>query len=328
MSGRVLCFGSLNVDDVYTVQDIVRSGQTISSTSYQENAGGKGANQSVALVRAGASVIHAGRVGADDGGNMMVELLTKEGIDTASIHKDPQCRTGRAIIQVSSSTGDNAIVLYPGANHQIDTQQIDDVFSRNQFTHNDWLVVQNEISCMDYVLQKARDCSMQIVYNPAPMTSDTHKRLQHVHFLIVNETEAEDLCAQLGQRIEADKFQDQAEYLVSKLSTDTELKCLIITLGANGLLCKLRISDNNSQSWVSIRQPAQKIKVVDTTSAGDTFVGYFAALLKAKIGAGASLDQSVVSKVLLDATKASALACTRSGAIPSIPHLNELNLTQ
>ena len=276
---KVLNFGSLNIDLVYRVRDFVRPGETISAASFARFPGGKGLNQSIALARAGAKVLHAGAVGAD--GGFLLELLRESGVDCSAVAVVDDVPTGHAVIQVSDA-GENSIVLYPGANHRIAAELIDRALAKTE--PGDVLLLQNEISSMADIMRRATERNLRIFFNPAPMMEAVASYpLELVDTLIVNETEWEALHA-----------------------CRPALRCNILkTLGARGAL----YND-------SIFVPAQRVdEVVDTTAAGDTFIGYFIAEL---------LAGKDVESAMKTATAASAWCIQRAGAAPSIPRRIEL----
>ena len=160
---KILNFGSLNIDYVYSLDHIVMAGETISSKGLNIFPGGKGLNQSVALARAGAQVYHAGCVGKD--GQLLIDTLSGDGVDMTYL-KVVDEKSGHAIIQVSGD-GENSIVLYAGANNMISCEQVDDVLSG--FSAGDILVLQNEINNLEYIIDKAYEIGMQIIFNCAPI---------------------------------------------------------------------------------------------------------------------------------------------------------------
>ena len=162
---KVLNFGSLNIDFVYRVRDFVRPGETISAASFARFPGGKGLNQSIALARAGARVLHAGAVGTD--GGFLVDLLRENGVDCSLVAVIDDTPTGHAVIQVADS-GENSIVLYPGANHRIADELIDRALALT--APGDILLLQNEISAMPEIMRRAAERNLRIFFNPAPMT--------------------------------------------------------------------------------------------------------------------------------------------------------------
>ena len=184
---KILNFGSLNIDYVYNVDHFVQKGETISSSQMNIFSGGKGLNQSVALGRAGAKVFHAGRIGKD--GEFLVEQLKEAGVNTDLVVVDEDCSTGHAIIQ-NDAEGDNCILLYGGANQRITKEQIDAALE--QFDAGDYLVLQNEISNLPYLMEKAAEKQMKIVLNPSPMDEKIKALpLDKVTLFFVNEIEAE-----------------------------------------------------------------------------------------------------------------------------------------
>lgn len=278
---KVLNFGSLNIDLVYRVRNFVRPGETISASGFARFAGGKGLNQSVALARAGARVIHAGAVGSD--GAFLLELLRENGADCSAVEVLTDTPSGHAVIQVADS-GENAIVLYPGANHRMTADLIDRALALTE--PGDILLLQNEISSMGDIMRRAGERGMRIFFNPAPMTEAVAAYpLELVDTLIVNETEWEALAA-----------------------CRPDLRCNILkTLGAKGAV----YND-------SIFVPARRVDdVVDTTAAGDTFIGYFIA----ETIAGRDIESAMKT-----ATLASAWCVRHAGAAPSIPRRSDLGI--
>lgn len=160
---KILNFGSLNIDYVYTVGHFVQPGETVRSEKLEQFCGGKGLNQSIALARAGASVWHAGKVGVD--GEMLVEALQKAGVDTAYVEQSTK-RTGHAVIQVDAS-GQNCILLHSGANADLDETMIDRVLAH--FGQGDILLVQNEQNNLPYVMEQAHAHGLLIACNPSPI---------------------------------------------------------------------------------------------------------------------------------------------------------------
>ena len=276
---KVLNFGSLNIDFVYRVRDFVRPGETISAASFARFPGGKGLNQSIALARAGARVLHAGAVGTD--GGFLVDLLRENGVDCSLVAVIDDTPTGHAVIQVADS-GENSIVLYPGANHRIADELIDRALALT--APGDILLLQNEISAMPEIMRRAAERNLRIFFNPAPMTGAVAAYpLELVDTLIVNETEWAALSA-----------------------SRPTLRCNILkTLGAKGAVY-------NGMIVV----PAERVdNVVDTTAAGDTFIGYFIA----ELIAGRDVESAMKT-----ATRASAWCIRHVGAAPSIPHRSDL----
>ncbi|HAG68710.1 MAG TPA: ribokinase [Lachnospiraceae bacterium] len=297
---RVLNFGSLNIDYVYRVDHILVKGETESSFSRNIFAGGKGLNQSVALGRAGVNVFHAGCIGED--GRFMVELLNEAGVDTRFIKVLTDSPSGHTVIQ-NDKEGDNCILLYGGANIRVTKEQVDETLS--EFIAGDYLVLQNEISELPYIIEKASEKGMVIVLNPAPMNENIQRlELSHVDYFILNEIEAAQLTA--GSSDKPSSEPGEAE-LVNALGKEFPSARIVLTLGAAGSV----YFDGKE----IIRQGIYEVKAVDTTAAGDTFAGYFLAGIT---------EGKPVKEALDMAAKASSITVTRPGAAPSIPLRNEL----
>ncbi len=248
---KILNFGSLNIDKVYEVTDIVRPGETITSGSYREFSGGKGLNQSIALASAGAKVCHAGKIGKD--GLFLKTFLENAGVDVSKIDVI-EWPTGNAIIQVSQN-GENAIVLFGGANKEITDKDVASVLGA--FNPGDYILLQNEISGMEEILRQASEAKLHIVFNPAPMEPEVlGYPLGGVKYFIMNETEGEGFT---GER--------KPERIISILLTTFPNAGIILTLGENGVY----YADSERNIFV----PSEKVTVRDTTGAGDSFAAGF-----------------------------------------------------
>ncbi|KAJ3159533.1 hypothetical protein HDU86_001542 [Geranomyces michiganensis] len=338
---KVLCFGSVNVDDVFVVPHIVLTGETISSSQYSVHPGGKGANQSVALSKAGVETYHAGRIGKD--GVWVADLMKTHGVKIDLLNVDEKKPNGRAIIQVSASDNDNAIVLLPGTNHAI---SIDDADSAvGAFDKGDWVVMQNEINldAANRVLDVAAKKGMVIVFNPAPCPDDFVKSvsLTHVDVLVLNSSEAASIANQLPTTANAGASESSSpsELAGHLLRAVPNLKLVVITLGGDGAVACTRGNDSasastsassaasSSTSVQTFSAPAlANCKLVDTTGAGDTFVGFFvASLIKTLAARGTSaslkdvLTPDAVRHALTMGTTAGGMACETHGAMPSVP---------
>ena len=182
---KTLCFGSLNIDNVYDVPHFVARGETLAAGALNIFSGGKGLNQSVALARAGLEIFHAGAIGSD--GQFLLDELAQAGVDTRYTAVLESTRTGHAIIQ-KGPDGDNCILLFGGANQQITRDQIDRTLEN--FSAGDLLVLQNEISELHYLVSAAKSRGMTVALNPSPMEASLLPLLTQVDYLILNEIEA------------------------------------------------------------------------------------------------------------------------------------------
>ena len=286
---KILNFGSINKDFVYLVENFVQSGQTISSKKYEVFLGGKGLNQSVALAHSGANIYHAGCINKND--DSIIIQLNKWGVNTDNIIKveDP---TGHAIIQVNEN-GENSIIIHGGANHSISSEQIENTL--NKFKSGDILVLQNEINKIEEIINRGYEIGMKIFLNPAPFTKEIiNYPLQKLDTLIFNESEGFGLSS--GE-------QDKTKILkyLSKKYPSTKL---LLTLGKKG---SIYIYNNKV-----IEIPANKVNSVDTTAAGDTYIGYFIS---------SYYKNNEVKESMEIASKAASISTTKMGGAISIPKL-------
>lgn len=294
---KVLCFGSLNIDYTYKVPHFVKKGETLASERLQVFGGGKGLNQSVALAKAGTEVYHAGSIGQD--GMFLLDMLKDAGANTDFVKILDTVRTGNAIIQ-NDKSGDNCIILYGGANQAITREQVDEVMSH--FVSGDYLVLQNEINELGYIVEKAHEKGMVIVLNPSPMNEKILALpLDVINYFILNEVEAAQI---LGKE---DKGEESWEQIADDLLKKFPQATIVLTMGSEGSVFK-----NQKET---VYQSIYKVQAVDTTAAGDTFSGYFIGGILGGLSAKEAMDQ---------ASKASAIAVTRKGAAPSIPLLAEV----
>ena len=292
---RILNFGSLNVDYVYSVEYFVRAGETLKVNSREVLPGGKGLNQSVALARAGADVCHAGCIGAD--GAFLRDLLNENGVDTAYLRTIDGMQ-GHTIIQVDRK-GENCILLYGGSNRQISKAQIDETLAH--FGPGDWLVLQNEVNNLPLIVDLASARGMRIVLNPSPY-DDGLKAVDFgkLSWLLVNEVEA---CQCAGS--------DEPERAWDVLHARYPGLSVLITLGSAGSIAY----SVTAEGLDTVRQQAFQADAVDTTAAGDTFTGYFI---------GGLAEGRPMAECMRRASMASAIAVTRMGAAVSIPKRQEV----
>lgn len=287
----VINIGSINIDHVYRVDHQVRPGETLAAERYELFPGGKGLNQSIALARAGAEVAHVGKVGAD--GLWLIEELKACGVDTTGVLKGSR-PTGHAVIQVSSR-GENGIVIYGGANRELDSEQV--VEALNRVSTGGFLLVQNETNGIAEFIRAGFDRGLQVVFNPAPMDNDISSYpLEKVRWFIINETEGEALTGETAP-----------DEILSVMTQRFPAAETVLTLGNKGLIYAGREG--------RIRIPPHPVTVVDTTAAGDTFIGYFL---------GALIRDVRLETALMKANAVAAICVTRLGASSSIPDLAEV----
>ena len=289
---KILNYGSLNIDHVYRMPAFVKAGETLSATDCQLHTGGKGLNQSVALARAGAEVFHGGKIGTD--GLDLKAFLEEAGADCRFLRIDPDVPTGHAIIQVVDS-GENCILIYGGTNTRITEAEIDETLAN--FGPGDLLLMQNEISNVNYLIRRAHEKGMLTVLNPSPITAELLKydALPLLDWMIVNQGEAEALAGTTGE----------PDQVISALQAKYPNASVVMTLGKRGSMCL-------SRGLRYVCRTYDYGKRIDTTGAGDTFTGYFLAGLSKGMPIDKCMDM---------ASRASGLSITIAGAANSIPDL-------
>lgn len=279
--------GSINADLFYHLPHLPGPGETLASTSFHRGLGGKGANMSVAAARAAAHVVHIGAVGPD--GHWAVERLLEYGVDTRHIAELGKA-TGHAIIYVDT-TGENQIVLYPGANHALGQGQVTAALADG--TRRDTLMIQNETNLQTFAAGLARQKGMRVLYAAAPFSAEAVEAvMDRVDLLVLNEVEAQQLSDALETEISA-----------------LEVADIVVTLGGDG--CR----HYDTAAGTDRHYPGIEVEVVDTTGAGDTFTGYLAAGLDR----GMPMEQAIQR-----AQRAAALMVTRQGTADVIPDLKDL----
>lgn len=289
---RILVLGSLNFDNIYTVPHITQPGETLSSLALNIRLGGKGYNQAVAARQSGAEVWLAGMVGED--GQAFVAACNRLGIHTDYLEINEHCKTGHAIIQVNQEA-ENSILLHGGANQELTQTYIDWVLSH--FGKDDYILLQNEVNNMEYIINRAYDLGIRIVLNPSPFDNRIARcDIKKVSWLFVNEIEAKQIAGNLPE----DKLLEVLHFKYPDSS-------IVLTLGGNGADCFMR--------GTKFHQKAFPVKPVDTTGAGDCFSGYFIGLLT---------DIQSGRKALRVSAAAAALCITKDGAAESIPTIIEV----
>lgn len=298
---KVTIVGSINLDTNLRVQRMVKPGETIHGKEHYTAAGGKGANQAVAAARAGSQTRFIGAVGKDTAGKQMLDLLKEEKIDTSGVEIIENEGTGQAFITIDDN-GENAITFFAGANYAFGPEEV--VKNSDLIKTSDFVIAQLEtpIEATTKAFEIARQADVKTILNPAPGESDLPKELlQATDIIVPNETEAETIT---GVHV---KDEDSAKKAAAKLH-ELGIEVVIITFGAKGAFY-----DYNGHSELV---PAFKEKAVDTTAAGDTFIGTMSSLLKK--------DFSNLKEAILYSNKASSLTIQRFGAQPSIPYKNEI----
>lgn len=295
---KILDFGSLNLDHFYSVDHIVEPGETQDTLAIETLCGGKGLNQAVAMAKAGLDVQMAGCIGED--GEMLREICRQYGVDD-SLLRTVAGLTGNTVIQVDRS-GQNSILLYGGANRTVDRAYVDEVLAH--YGAGDYLILQNEISELPYIIDSAYERGMKIVLNPSPYDDRLEAcDMRKVTVFMVNEVE--------GEQLSGSKEPEQILDAMEEKYPDAHI---VLTLGKRGSVYRYH--------GMTVPQEAFPVEAVDTTGAGDTFTGYFLAGFTAITG---KVTEKAIKKVMERASKASAITCTRKGAAPAIPTAAEVD---
>ncbi len=291
---RIITLGSLNLDFTYQLPKPLEVGETLSSLSYRCGAGGKGANQSIAAARAGAEVYHAGRIGHD--GALLRRTLADSGVKLDFL-EEVETPTGHAVVLINDA-GDNSIVLYGGANRTIDETFIDRVTSAAN--PGDILLLQNEVTCISHAMEAGRKAGMRVAFNFAPFDPKLAPELplSLCDVLFLNRIEAGGIAGK-----------SDVEEILETLSRRFPETELVLTLGPEGAVALTPAGEQ-------FHADSPRVEVVETTAAGDTFIGYYLA---------AVLDGFDTGRALERACRAAALCCSRAGAAESIPTRAELD---
>ncbi len=299
MAGHIVVVGSLNMDLVVRSPRHPSPGETLLGSDFRTFPGGKGANQAVAAARVGGIVSMVGRVGQDDFGTALLQNLAANGVDAVQVKRDAEAATGVALITVAAN-GQNTIVVAPGANGLLAPSDV--TAAKDLFTDGDVLLLQLEIplAAVARAVEVARTRGTRVVLNPAPAQSLDSALLKHVDVIVPNQSE---LGLLTGMAVESMEDVTAAAHALRA----TGVKNVIVTLGSEGVL----VIDEMNTSLL----PPHQVDVVDTTAAGDAFVGAFAVAL----GRGGTLVEAARW-----GNAAGALAVTKAGAQPSLPSRAEL----
>jgi len=291
---QIVVLGSLNMDLVVRAERVPLHGETMFGESFATFPGGKGANQAVAAARLGAGVAMIGGVGSDSFGNDLLAVMQQEGIDTSQIVRNPQASTGIALIMLDPN-GHNTMVVVPGANGALQLQSV--LASLERLAEMKLLVTQFEIN-MEVVwaaVAWAKEHHIPVVLNAAPARVTPPEAFRGIDYLVVNEQEAECLT---GRPIPDPESAMKAADTMSCWGVGA----VIVTLGGQGSV----VWSEGTSEYI----PPYKVQVVDSTAAGDAFIGGLA---------NALLMNAPIIEAVRYANAAGALATTKLGAMPSLP---------
>lgn len=301
---RVCILGSINMDLVLRVDRMVKSGETILSKSFKKIPGGKGANQAVAAKRLGSNVSFIGKVCKDENGCELVKVLEQDQVDISNIEYSQSSPTGMAIITVDDG-GSNSIIVVPGANMEVDDKSIEN--AKEIIKSSKLLVAQFETPLESTIkaFRIAKENGVMTILNPAPAKNVPDELLKLTDIIIPNETEAFELT---GTKVEdMDGVKEAAKVFIEK-----GVKFVIITLGERGAALI-------SKEKLSVVQ-AYKVKAIDTTAAGDSFIG----ALVSKLQNEDKIEFEAIERAIKFSNKVSSIVVQRQGAQPSLPYLDEV----
>jgi ribokinase len=303
---RITVLGSINMDIVMKIEEMPLKGETISVQDVLHIGGGKGANQAVAASRAGGETHFIGKVGRDEDGNVLRALMEEDHIDISHVKIDRDYATGRAFIMVNSN-GENSIMVHSGANMAIKTEDVID--AQQRIRQSDFLLSQFEVpvKVIEEAFKYAKQHGVYTILNPAPAISTVDSSLlAYTDIVIPNETEAASLT---GINVESEASMIEAAKCFMKMG----VRHIIITLGSKGAFY---YNADGTYGLVS----AFKVKAIDTTAAGDTFIGALASQLNVVNGSITNMEEAI-----LFANKASSITVQGEGAQPSIPHKQQID---
>lgn len=298
--GKIAVLGSSNMDFVYTVEEMPRTGETIKSRGFRKVPGGKGANQACACGKLGGDCVFLSAVGKDDSGEKLMESLEKAGVHTDKVLKKADDTTGMAAIMVNAA-GDNSIVIVPGANRACGIDYVED--HADVIREADVVLTQFETpeEGVFRFIQRAKEFGKTVILNPAPAPENIPDEiLQGLDYLTPNETELNKLT---GMSVETIEEMEKA----SKALLKKGVKNVIVTIGKRGALL-------SSGEGSEICPGFTGVKAVDTTAAGDTF--------NAGLAVGLAEGRTLAEAIRF-ANAAAAVSVTRSGAQTSIPTKEE-----
>ena len=298
----VTVIGSINSDTTLKMNHLPKHGETIHASELFTSGGGKGANQAIAAKRSGAKTAFIGAVGADDIGKKMLDILSKEAIDTSGITILDNQTTGSAYVLLDSF-GENSIIIHSGANNQITPEQVEK--HEKKIKESSFIIAQFESTIESTIraFELARAAGTKTILNPAPAIKQIPAQLlENTDMIVPNESEVEILT---GIKITSEQSMIHAASSLHGLGIET----VVITLGSAGAFY-----DSAGKHGII---PTFPVKAVDTTAAGDTFIGAMATVLKT--------DFSNLEEAIRYGAKAASYTVQRYGAQPAIPYREELS---
>lgn len=301
---NICVLGSINMDTVYEVDSIPKEGETISAKSLNLYPGGKGLNQAISASRLGGDVAFIGKVGNDSFGNKLLDVLFSENVNIEYVKHDNSSSSGQAVIMIDNQ-GKNCITVLGGANMSLVN---DDIYSaKNVILKSNVIVSQLEVP-INVILEAfkfAKQNEVLTILNPAPAKDIPEELYELTDIIVPNESELEKIS---GRKILT--INDAIEASISIINKG--IKIVIATLGEQGALIVLKNSNIHVQG--------EKVKVIDTTAAGDSFIG----ALSYKLSKNTILTKENLIDIVKFANKVASLTVQRKGAQPSLPYLHEI----
>ncbi|AQT84917.1 ribokinase RbsK [Paenibacillus larvae subsp. larvae] len=301
----ICVLGSLNIDNSFLLSKLPKLGETVQGIGKLTNAGGKGCNQAVSASRLGASVSFIGKVGKDKHGEQLLDILKEEGIDTSYVGLDKEAPTGEACILIQQD-GNNAIIVTSGANMELNSKDVQ--AARSTIEKADFLISQLEVPVPAIIeaFTYAKQHNVKTVLNPAPAGEIPDELLRFTDVLIPNETEMQVITGK-------DSLSREDMGIAAKPLLEKGVHYVLVTLGEQGsLLC---------HSGGEVFVPSFKVNAVDTTAAGDSFIGAFTS----KLDISRWEDVQHIREAVRFASYFSSLVVQRKGAFSSIPFADEVN---
>lgn len=293
---KILVIGSISIDNVTYTKALPAPGTTVFGESFFSNVGGKGANQACASAFLGGDVVFFGAVGDDQNGDYASSFLTLQGIK--SVIKKSNKQTGVASITLDTITKENRIIIVPGANMDITKSDVDSIFEKEKEVKFLLIQLENPVDTVCYALKKAKSLGITTILNPAPYRELPEEVFPYIDFFIPNEHE-------LASYVKSNRkdYQTLAQLLLQK-----GVKNVIVTLGEKG-----SIYINETET---IKIPPIKVEAVDTTAAGDSYLGAFVTSLS---------HEKSIKEAMEFANRCSSFTVTKKGAIKSLPKISDIN---
>lgn len=300
---KVCILGSINMDIILNVKRMPAIGETIFGEDIKNAGGGKGANQAVASKRSGAEVFMVGKVGKDKNGEELTANLVNDNINVDYIFTDNTAPTGTAVITVSEE-GNNSIIVVPGANMTITSEEMDKAKKAIELCHMVIAQFETPIDITIEAFKYAKESGKITILNPAPAKNIPSELYKYTDVIIPNETEIFELTGIKVENLEeaklgADKFLEEG------------VKYVIVTLGEKGAAL---ITKDKAEII-----PAYKVNAIDTTAAGDSFIGGLSSKLNVD-----NFNYNSLKEAIVFGNKVSSIVVQKEGAQPSIPHLKDV----